>query len=277
MMPNEEKIIQDLKKYGYTIVKFLDSREIIDIQDFYNSLAPDFTRRGVHTMISSDIHIHYHQIINSGIKKILEQKMTHFLKSYRLCHWSFLVKHVQRLDSTMGMGLHYDWSVVDTDRFNSLGVWCPLIDVNNSNGCLKMVKGSHKLHNKPWGGSGDFPYKHLLPTIEAKYLTELPIKAGEAVIFDTKIFHGSFPNQTTNERVVLVGLMIPTDSTLRYYHGDPKEPSNLEVFEVDDEFYTSNIWGVKPEGLNSLGFVNREVDPITIEDFVNKIDEYLII
>lgn len=270
MILDEEKINLDLKKDGYAVIKFLEDQEIISIQDFYDSLSHDFSRGFVPTMMSNDIH--YRQFINSSIKLILAQKMAHFLKSYRLCHWSSLVKHAQRIDSTIG--LHYDWSFVDIDKFNSLGVWCPLIDVNNSNGCLKLVKGSHNLNNKPSGGYSDFPYKHLLPTIEEKHLTELPIKAGETVIYDTRIFHCSPPNQTTNERVVLAGLMIPTDSTLRYYHWDSeKNSSKLEVFEVDDEFYVSNIWGVRPEGLNSLGFVNREFDPVTIKDFVNKIDK----
>ncbi|BAQ61811.1 hypothetical protein GM3708_2217 [Geminocystis sp. NIES-3708] len=270
MIVDEKKIILDLKKDGYAVVKFLADQEVVSIQDIYNSLTHNFSSGFVPTMMSNDIH--YRQFINSSIKKILAQKMAHFLRSYRLCHWSFLVKHAQRLDSTIG--LHYDWSFVDINRFNSVGVWCPLIDVNNYNGCLKVVKGSHNLNNKPSGGYSDFPYKHLLPTIEEKYLTELSIKAGEAVIYDTNIFHGSPPNQTTNERVVLAGLMISIDSTLRYYYCDTeKDASKLEVFEVDDEFYTSNIWGVRPEGLTSLGFVDREFEPITIEDFVNKMDK----
>ncbi|BAQ61812.1 hypothetical protein GM3708_2218 [Geminocystis sp. NIES-3708] len=270
MIFDEEKIILDIKRDGYTIVEFLDYQEIIDIQHFYDSLSHNFNSGFAPTMISNDIH--YRQLINSRLKKILAQKMSHFFKSYRLCHWSFLVKQAQRLDSTLG--LHYDWSFVDKEKFNSLNIFCPLIDVDNSNGCLKVVKGSHNLNNKPWGVFMDFPYKHLLSIIEDKYLTELPIKAGEAVIFDTRVFHCSPPNQTKTERVVLSGIMIPINSTMRYYHCDTeKNDSKIEVFEVDDEFYTSHIWGVRPEGLTSLGFVDREFEPITIEDFVNKMDK----
>ena len=58
------------------------------------------------------------------------------------------------------------------------------------------------------------------------------------------------------------------------YHCDfENEPSQWEIFEVDDEFYTRNILGCKPEGATSLGCIKREFEPLTVENIADKLDK----
>lgn len=265
---SKEKLQQDLEQDGYAIIDFLNNHEIKILLELYHELPHGLEGGFAPSIMSRDIN--YRQLINQKIKQLLAEKTTRLFKSYRLCFWSFVVKQGNRADSEVQM--HQDWSFVDETKFNSLGFWCPLIDVNPLNGCIHLVQGSHRLNTKPRGLFNDFPYEHLLPIIREKYLTDIPMQAGQALIYNTRIFHCSPPNQTAQERVALAGLMIPQESNLRYYHCDfQNNPSQLEILEVDDEFYTRVILGIKPEGLTSLGFIEREFEPLTEESIAKKL------
>lgn len=267
---SDEKIQDSLEQNGYIIIDFLDAHQISSVLELYHSLPNGLEGGFAPSIMSRDIN--YRQLINRQIKKLLETKITELFKSYRLCFWSFVVKQASRADSEVQM--HQDWSFVDESKFNSLGIWCPLIDVKPLNGCIHLVKGSYQLNTKARGLFNDFPYENLLRIIQEKYLTKLPMQAGQALIYDTRTFHCSPANKTDKERVALAGLMIPQDSILRYYHCDfQNDPSKLEIFEVDDEFYTRVILGVKPEGLRSLGFIDREFEPLTLEILTNKLNK----
>jgi hypothetical protein len=270
---SDKKLLPDLEKDGYTIIDFLGRREIQILLELYRNLPHQLEGGFAPSIMSRDIN--YRQAVNREIKQLLTEKTAKLFSFYRLCFWSFLAKKASRTDSEVQM--HQDWSFVDETKFNSLGIWCPLVDVNPLNGCIHLVKSSHRLNSKPRGLFNDFPYENLLPLIRQKYLTELPMQAGQALVYDTRIFHCSPPNKTASERVVLAGLMIPQDSILRYYHCDFQNcPSKLEIFEVDDEFYTRIILGVKPEGLTSLGFIEREFEPLNAEDLASKLNNEVI-
>ena len=269
---------EEFNKKGYIIINFLDQSEIQFLMNLYQQTSSGLTLGFAPSIMSEDID--YRQFIDEKIKELLGTKITLFFRDYRLCFWNFLVKQASRSDSQVQM--HQDWSFTDENQFQSLGIWCPLIDVEPLNGCLHLVPGSHYLNTQPRGGLNEFPYRHLLPLIEQEYLIALPMKAGQAVVYNTRLFHCSPPNQTDVERVVLAGLMIPKISPLRYYHWDHHQyPHQLEVFEVEDNFYTqimfyqNTILGQKPEGLKSLGLIDKGFEPLTAEDLASKLPKMI--
>ncbi|MEB3311172.1 MAG: phytanoyl-CoA dioxygenase family protein [Snowella sp.] len=265
---------ETFEKAGYLVIDFLDKAEIQFVLNLYQQKSSGLTTGFAPSIMSADVD--YRKFINVKTKELLGRKITTLFPDYRLCFWNFVVKKAARTDSQVQM--HQDWSFTDESRFQSLGIWCPLIDVQPFNGCLHLVPGSHHLNTQPRGGLNEFPYRHLLPVIEEKYLTALPMKAGQAVVYNTRLFHCSPPNQSDTERVVLAGLMIPKVSPLRYYHWDHHQyPNQLEIFEVEDDFYTkimfyeNAILGQKPKGLKSLGFIDKGFEPLTAEDLAFKL------
>lgn len=264
------------EKSGYLVIDFLDKAEIQSVLNLYQQKSSGLTTGFAPSIMSADVD--YRKFIDVKVKELLGRKITTLFPDHRLCFWNFVVKQASRRDSQVQM--HQDWSFTDENQFQSLGIWCPLIDVEPFNGCLHLVPGSHHLNTQPRGGLNEFPYQHLLPLIEQEYLTALSMKAGQAIVYNTRLFHCSPPNQSDIERVVLAGLMIPKISSLRYYHWDHHQyPNQLEVFEVEDDFYTkimfyeNAILGQKPKGLKSLGFIDKGFEPLTAEDLASKLQK----
>lgn len=81
------------------------------------------------------------------------------------------------------MPLYQDPSFVDEVFLKLFGVWCPLMDVHEQNGCLQFVKKSHLLNSKPrpfWPFDGFHYSQDILSLLQQNYLTTLPMKTGQA-------------------------------------------------------------------------------------------------
>ena len=93
-----------------------------------------------------------------------------------------------------------------------VSAWIALDDADRSNGCLKVIPGSHKWglipHEKFQERIG---FDHRVPesTINSlcrKFGTpiDVPLKAGEAIIFSDLLLHCSNPNTTGKDRFSLI-------------------------------------------------------------------------
>ena len=93
---------------------------------------------------------------------------------------------------------HQDWTFVDSPDYFSMTVWVALVDTHEQNGALGFIRGSHRFFDKPIGSpSPEFqtcPQGHEALLYE--YLEFVPLKAGEAVVFDNRTIHGATPNRT---------------------------------------------------------------------------------
>jgi len=78
---------------------------------------------------------------------------------------------------------HQDYSY-NNGSTNSVTIWIPLQDVNIDNGALLIASGTHK----------DGIYKNINGTIDDSFefaFEAIPVKFGQAIIFDQKIVHKS--------------------------------------------------------------------------------------
>lgn len=262
---------------GYVMVDFLDEREVNHLLHVHHSfgdcLQGDFAAS---LMVPEE---QYRKTVHQEVTDIFNEKIAQILVGHRLCSGGYVRKTAMSPESELQ--IHQDWSFVDEGRFTSLGIWCPLVDVNEQNGCLRLLAGSQRLNTKARGQVTPIPYRNLFSTIDLKYITHIPMKAGQAILQSQQLFHGSCSNLSTHERVAAYAVLVPTDATLLfYYHDLQNRPDKLEVFEVDDDFYaryvpgsfyvdnesvTRYVPGTRPVGLKSLGLIDYEFEPITQE------------
>lgn len=163
---------------------------------------------------------------------------------------TFMVK--SHVDSDV-LPLHQDWSVVEEDRYTTVFVWCPLVDVSLVNGCLFVLPGSQRLFRTL--RSGTYPSdRFVLPPELHKHTQDVPLRAGEAVFYSDALFHGSHANNSSLDRIVVTARVMEEDARLVYFH--KANDREVDVYAADEEFYLTHIdilaKGGVPSGLRSL-------------------------
>jgi len=135
---------------------------------------------------------------------------------------------------------HQDWTHCDEATHDSLMCWVPLCDVDEHNGGIGFIDGSHRyfdyLRAFPYEVTETPVLRHgpaLIP-----YLNVLRLRAGEAVVFNNRIIHGSLGNDTAEARLAFSLALHPGDEPLLGYYLKPNgRADTLLKYRVTPEFY----------------------------------------
>ena len=105
---------------------------------------------------------------------------------------------------------HQDESYWGADgEYRSMSVWMPLQDVDESNGCMHFIAGSHKLEVLPHQPIGNDPRIHgleLSPDAEfdVSKPTICPLPAGGATLHPSRTLHFTAANHSERPRRALI-------------------------------------------------------------------------
>lgn len=252
---------EQFERDGYVVVDFFDDSKVSRLLEIWESLPGDLG--GVpfsNTIMSRDVE--YRRKVHEQVAEVFREATDGLLDQYRLCLCSFNAK--QPHDDGGVVQLHQDWTFVDEARFQAIGIWCPLVEVNEENGCLRVVPGSHRLNTRPRAFYEPFPYTDLLPSFERDYLVQVPMKAGQAFAYTQRLFHSSPPNRSDRLRLAAGALAIPDHSKLRFLIRDAQhDPQQLTVYEVADDFYRNYLFGSRPDESLRAGLVEGGYEPIS--------------
>jgi len=247
-----DRLIDD----GFVVVDLLNAEATSSLHAAYKTLTRTAHNGFDSSILSRDTQ--YREAVNTAILATITTPLKSLFDGYRVAFCTFAVKSAYSTESEVPM--HQDWSFVDEDHYTSMGLWCPLDDVNLDNGCLQVVQGSHAFSHPPRAACTPFAYPQLETQLREQHLTSVPMKAGQAMLFDNRLFHCSPPNHTGSERVAATAVIVPQACKLRYYHiADRQQPNRIEVFEVEDSFYLTHNAPGRPRTGVSLGFVDIRV------------------
>jgi hypothetical protein len=131
--------------------------------------------------------------------------------------------------------------------------WCPLVDVDGGSGALRVVPGSHR-----WSpnlrGSGDVPapLAGIVERLHAVTQTvTVPLRAGEALVYDPGLLHGSAGNTATHVRTVAAIATAPAGAPLVHFHAE-EGGGEVEGYVIDEAYYTTQPFGSRPQGYGRL-------------------------
>ena len=122
------------------------------------------------------------------------------------------------------------------------------------------------------GPAGGFYFDNFLDSLVENYLRPLPVKAGDALIFDDSLIHWSEQNYSDKPRVAVQILCVPADVPPVFFYLDPADTSRFELFAVDCEFFiTQTISDLlhRPYTAQSLGFVPNQNRLLSEKEFAN--------
>ena len=135
------------------------------------------------------------------------------------------------------VGVHQDWTVVDESKYDTVTIWVPTTEVNDNNGALRVLPGSHLFFDAYRSNSIEFSYRGNEELIWQNMVT-VNMKPGQAFILNHAVIHGSSPNLTDKERLVIAYALAPKEAPLMYYYKDPQPGNDLvEKFSMPDDFF----------------------------------------
>ncbi len=233
-----DRVEDTINQEGYAVIPFLNPDEVnFLMQKFkeyfptYSHLPPRFTSND---SIDSKRRAEIYNIIKSTVKRHTDS----LFENYKMSGAIFYMKQRQKEND---IGLHYDPTLLVNEHLEPhLGIWCPLVDTNEENGNIQVIPYSHR-----WGAFISHPltihspldkYRALLET----RLINIPLRAGEAILWDDRIAHSSTINKSQHDRYTITMRFIHENSRQVSFLGSPDKRVN--VYSQEDNWYLHPDW-----------------------------------
>ena len=259
----ERKFIDE----SYLVVPLLAPDEIAHLRQFFEGQHPDRLSPIYSTGLSKDPG--FRKETTDRIRAMCDPHIAKLFAGYRSHHATFIMKEPR--EQASDLSLHIDPSMTDESTFvPAVNLWCALSDVTVNNGALHVVPGSehHSASVRPYTGTGGLvighPFNDVRPLLKSKYAVDIEVSAGEAVIFSTKLLHGSAPNLSAERRIAFHCLLTQEQAPLQYHL--MTSPTEVETFEVDESFFRTHTLGTRPVGEKSAGVVKYDLESFTEAD-----------
>lgn len=251
------------RENGYIILDLLTERDLGELRTAFSRVERWHQSDIVASVLLIDLDLR--RSIHESVVPVLERALLPVLSNYRFVLANFVSK---RAASAVGkFPLHQDPTFVEEGRRAGISSWCPLVDVDLNNGCLGVVPGSHRLKNT-YRQPAMLPYPDWVPTIESTHMRYLPMRAGQVLLMDNRVIHGSPPNLSDSLRVVAAGVAVPQESPLLCCHVVGQDsPQKTDVYEVPDDFYLRHFMTTRPTEGHLIKTVATEVEPLSPEKF----------
>lgn len=227
-------------KYGYAVIKncipesFINEmtelyREISDMDEFPNHQL--FFASG--NLQDAAIRSKVQNKIKSRTKEILSG-----IANAELCNvetgGSLLIKPPSE---TSNLGAHQDSPIIDETKQYASYVWIPLCDMNEQNGTLSVLPGSHLWGNHQRSRTVPSPFDEH-PKLIRKYMKPVYVNKGDAICFDSATIHSSTANLSTDVRLAVSIAIFPLNHSIFHYHIDKDTPKGkVEKYIVDEDFF----------------------------------------
>lgn len=98
----------------------------------------------------------------------------------------------------------------------SLSVWLALNDVNNDCGPLQLIPGSHEWKIEPAVDFWDRDFTDIKRISYLNSIIDIPLQAGDAIIFDSRLWHGSKKMNSSSNRFAYVTRWLNIEENFPY-------------------------------------------------------------
>lgn len=214
----------------------------------------------------------YRRNVHDFVCALLAARLDAILVDYRPLLGTYLCKP----PGGGKMHLHRDWTWTTDPEDVAVNVWCPLVDVAESNGALRVVAGSQRLVAQVAAPRVPLYCAGFEERVMAQAVP-VSIGAGEALIFDGSILHWSPNNPSRGLRPAANLVCIPNEAKPAFYRFDASNRGRaasrawrFELFDMSGDAYFEHSMEELRAGLlraPSLGFVSNRNRALTAAEF----------
>lgn len=265
-MLKDKKLDTILQRDGYILGNFIPSDVLNSLISFYQNNQPNNPDPFHTTHFSKDSS--YKKKINDGLIKILQPVWDLLLENSTPIFANFMIKAG---DGNNAMPLHADWTYVDEPNYQSIAMWIPLVDTSTENGCLGVIPHSQHLSKHIRGPR----ITQILPPYDTMLIKKrgklLPLKKGQAIIYNHRLLHYSSSNNSGYIRPAINISIVPTGIKI-FHFTIPEGYKQIHKYAVDDYNFFIHYNNFQ---LPTLGESKTYIEPSTVPTIHNSIRPFL--
>jgi hypothetical protein len=230
---NSEAHENAFRKDGYLVLDFVSPKEADALHKFY--LDNELENKEAFFTTTSPLDIPYRIKMDQGIRQITDLKIAELFVDYETLYASFIIK---KRGFKGKIGLHADWQFVEEPAYSAINIWIALTDLSHRTGTLKVIPGSQNDVQQLRGPNYMLAEEHYA---KEQQLKTLPLKKGQAVIYDARLLHASANNLLKDKRIAASALVVPKEAEIWYHYFDEKNNQvPLHSHKVTKHFYLEN-------------------------------------
>jgi ectoine hydroxylase-related dioxygenase (phytanoyl-CoA dioxygenase family) len=228
----ENEVVQN----GFAVLPFLSDAQVERARELWNT-SWEGESNGIYTTLMS-LESTNRKAIHRALINIMQANLEALFQNHHIPICQFFVKHP---NPNGAIGLHTDSTLLLNPQLEPhYAIWIPLQDVDAQNGTLMVVPESHNWNNGIAAASVSWPFVSKMEAILPKAVP-LKLKAGQLVLFDNRLLHGSTINQSANSRLCIAGRV--THLLSSYYSFWKRENDDrIGVYAEDQNIYLSEEW-----------------------------------
>ena len=229
---------------GWRVADILDGEALAMLRALARAAVPE----DLDSYYSTNVHASREEAVelDRSLKAVLDPVLPAALPGHRI----FLSVVVAKGSETPGaVGFHQDWTFTDERRERAVLCWMPLVDTDDRSGAMRVVSGSHQWTNGVRPSGPDLPtdpFPEDLQVELGRRATTVPMRAGQGLIYDPALIHGSWPNAAPRSRLAVAAALLPNGASLIHLH-DPGDRV-VQAFEISDAHFTAKPFASMPEG-----------------------------
>jgi ectoine hydroxylase-related dioxygenase (phytanoyl-CoA dioxygenase family) len=229
----------ELNDKGYTIIDLLNKEEIKILKDQYLGEFSNVDREpGRFTTLQytdAQTKINTHQFIVDTVNTAVQK----YFKDHEI---PVSLYYIKKAHTTGDIDLHADSTLLLNHQLEPhYALWIPLIDVDVANGCLTIVPYSHRNQKTVYGGSFWGRQREHREWLRKQELP-IPLRAGQAIVFDNNLLHNSTPNTTSEERICITFRMTHRESDYYSFISDDKDSRDINLYLEKHDYYMNEKW-----------------------------------
>jgi len=265
----------ELLEHGFVKVPLLDVGELAAFNEEWDQLRPDDNwapdgtglNRSTYHCTFLDTNQSYKRQAQDLVRAVFQPKIDQVVVDYRILTSNLYVKQP-------GVGrfqIHQNWPTTEDLSITTLTVWCPMHDVDESNGTIRVVPGSHKIVSDVATPQRPSFFDAFEDELIDRYLQPISMRGGEALVFDDSLLHWSTENYSDAPRRAVQIETVPAEEQAVLYHLDDYGPEpQWELYAVDDAFFVDHsidqVIG-RPSTVKRIGLAEFTNRGLTLEQF----------
>ena len=263
---------RDFERDGFVVARLMSAdeaaafRQRIDTVRDGAAFEPNSEGNRAYHVSLMDPDLAYRRRARQFAETVLADRVRALLVDYRFLTGGFLIKAAGAAE----IQIHRDWTMTPTPDEVALNCWCALVDIDEKNGGLALLPGSHALVPNI-EAPGVAPFFSAYCDRLKSHSVSLELKAGEAAIFDYRALHWSSANRSSELRAAVSAAFIPQGSRPVLFLPDKAGGERrFRMVEPEEGEWTDMIAeGVTgaPAGTRTIGFVRDENCAVSLAEF----------